>query len=59
VGGESMRRMLKHLMVREHGQGLAEYAFLMVLIALLVMGIITSLGDHVNLIYNDITNLLP
>ncbi|MGE5418221.1 MAG: Flp family type IVb pilin [Acidobacteriota bacterium] len=54
-----MRRMLKRLMIRENGQGLAEYAFLMVLIALILLGVITGMGDHVNLIYENITNRLP
>lgn len=42
----------------EKGQGLVEYALILVLIAIVVIVALTALGGSVGNIFNDITNNL-
>lgn len=42
----------------EKGQGLVEYALILVLIAIVVIVALTALGGGVENIFNDITNAL-
>ena len=44
---------------REEGQGLVEYALILLLIALVVIGALTLAGETLNQTYLDITNAIP
>jgi pilus assembly protein Flp/PilA len=51
-----MKKLIKKMsgfMKNEEGQGLVEYALLLVLIAILAIGAITLLGQKVNNVYNN------
>lgn len=50
--------LLKYLTNRR-GQGLVEYALLLVLIALVLIGIVTFLGQNINNSYSTSINKLP
>jgi len=54
-----MKRMLKKLMVEESGQDLIEYALLAGFISLIAVGAIELVGDGVNQVYTDISQLPP
>jgi pilus assembly protein Flp/PilA len=43
---------------REEGQALVEYALLLALIAVVSIGILTALGQHVSGIFNQVNNKL-
>ena len=43
---------------RERGQGLTEYALILVLVALVVIAILTLLGPQVGNVYSQVTNML-
>ena len=48
------------LLENERGQGLAEYAFILLLIVLVVMGILTALGNLlVTMYYQQIVDNFP
>ncbi len=49
---------LQNLMSREEGQDLVEYALLVALIALVVIGSVTKVGTAVNGIFQNISNSL-
>jgi Flp pilus assembly pilin Flp len=51
--------MLKKLMVEESGQDLIEYALLAGFISLIAVGAIELVGDGVNTVYTDISQLPP
>ena len=40
----------------EEGQGLAEYALILVLIAIVVIAALTTLGSQINTVFGDITS---
>ncbi len=40
----------------EEGQGLAEYALILVLIAIVVIAALTTLGTQINTVFGDITS---
>ena len=42
----------------ERGQGLVEYALILVLIAVVVVLILTNIGTQVNSVFNDVNNAL-
>ena len=41
---------------REEGQGLVEYALILVLIAIVVIVIMSALGDELNSVFSQITS---
>ena len=43
---------------REKGQGLVEYAIILALIAIVVIAVMTTLGQKVNNTFNSISNSL-
>jgi len=51
---------LKHFlgMDREEGQGLVEYALILVLIAIVVIAILTAMGGSINGIFETVNNAL-
>ena len=46
--------MLRNFFAREEGQGLVEYALILVLIAIVVIGILTVLGQQVSRVFSQI-----
>ncbi len=43
---------------REEGQGLVEYALILVLVAIAVIALLTLLGDQVNAVFSRIADAL-
>jgi pilus assembly protein Flp/PilA len=48
--------MLRSFCAREAGQGLVEYALILVLIAIVVIGILTVLGSQVSEVFSEISS---
>ncbi|MFO7171242.1 MAG: Flp family type IVb pilin [Chloroflexota bacterium] len=46
--------MLRSFFAKEEGQGLVEYALILVLIAIVVIGILTLLGNRVSAVFSEI-----
>jgi len=44
---------------KEKGQGLVEYAIILALIAIVVVAVMTYMGNKVNNTFSNIGNLLP
>jgi pilus assembly protein Flp/PilA len=50
--------MLRSFFAKEEGQGLVEYALILVLIAIVVIGILTVLGGQVSEVFSNISSAL-
>ena len=50
--------MLRNFFAREEGQGLVEYALILVLIAIVVIGVLTVLGGKVSSVFQTISRRL-
>ncbi|HEY0602432.1 MAG TPA: Flp family type IVb pilin [Herpetosiphonaceae bacterium] len=50
--------MLRNFFAREEGQGLVEYALILVLIAIVVIAVLTVLGGKVSSVFETIANSL-
>jgi pilus assembly protein Flp/PilA len=48
--------MLRSFFAKEEGQGLVEYALILVLIAIVVIGILTVLGKKVSSVFSNINS---
>ncbi len=48
--------MLRSFFTKEEGQGLVEYALILVLIAIVVIGILTLLGRKVSQVFSQINS---
>jgi pilus assembly protein Flp/PilA len=48
--------MLKSFFAKEEGQGLVEYALILVLIAIVVIGVLTILGNKVSTVFSAINS---
>jgi len=48
--------MLRSFFAKEEGQGLVEYALILVLIAIVVIGILTLLGTRVSAVFSTINS---
>ncbi len=48
--------MLRNFFNREEGQGLVEYALILVLIAIVVIGIVTVLGKQVSTVFSNVNS---
>ncbi len=48
--------MLRNFFAREEGQGLVEYALILVLIAIVVIGILTVLGNRVSAVFSEVNS---
>jgi len=48
--------MLRSFFAKEDGQGLVEYALILVLIAIVVIGILTLLGGRVSQVFSSINS---
>lgn len=49
---------LRELLLREDGQGLVEYALILVLVAIVVIGVLTTMGTKIQAAFQDIVNKL-
>ncbi|NOK57450.1 MAG: Flp family type IVb pilin [Chloroflexi bacterium AL-W] len=50
--------MLRSFFAHEEGQGLVEYALILVLVSVVVMGILLTLGGQVGEVFENISNQL-
>ncbi len=48
--------MLRNFFAREEGQGLVEYALILVLIAIVVIGVLSILGQRVSTVFSQINS---
>jgi pilus assembly protein Flp/PilA len=48
--------MLRNFFAKEEGQGLVEYALILVLIAIVVIGILSLLGGKVSTVFSTINS---
>lgn len=48
--------MLRSFFAKEEGQGLVEYALILVLIAIVVIGILTLLGNRVSGVFSSVNS---
>lgn len=53
-----MLQKISRLLKEDKGQGLVEYALIIALIALVVIGVMTTLGEEVKAIFTRILNTL-
>ncbi len=51
-------RWIKDVFNNEEGQGLVEYGLILALIAVVVIGALTLLGDEVEAIFDEVTDAL-
>ncbi len=58
IRGGAMKELLTRMWRNEDGQDLAEYALLIALIALVVIGAVTLLGTNIQAVFNLIANAL-
>jgi pilus assembly protein Flp/PilA len=49
---------LRELLFREDGQGLVEYALILVLVAIVVIGVLTTMGTKISAAFQDIVGKL-
>ena len=49
---------LRGLLAREDGQGLVEYALILVLVAIVVMGVLFTMGQKIQTAFQDIVTKL-
>jgi pilus assembly protein Flp/PilA len=49
---------LRELLYREDGQGLVEYALILVLVAIVVIGVLTTMGNKISNAFQDIVGKL-
>ena len=50
--------MIRSFFAKEDGQGLVEYALILVLIAIVVIGVLTLLGNKVSRVFSSINSNL-
>jgi pilus assembly protein Flp/PilA len=48
--------MFKHLFAREEGQGLVEYALILFLVAIVVIGVLVLVGGNVGSVFTSISS---
>ncbi len=49
---------LRQLLDRREGQGLVEYALILVLVAIVVIGVLTTMGTRIQAAFQDIVGSL-
>ena len=54
----SAYRRLRERLARQQGQGLVEYALILVLVAIVVIGVLTTLGTRIEAAFGDIVGTL-
>jgi len=53
-----LQMLVNELQKREEGQGLIEYALIVLLIAIVVIVVLTAVGGQINGVFNNIFNTL-
>jgi pilus assembly protein Flp/PilA len=53
--GERIRELIEQLRTREEGQGMVEYALILVLISIVVIVILSTLGKTLNNVYSNVS----
>jgi pilus assembly protein Flp/PilA len=53
---KGVKAMLRSFLAKEEGQGLVEYALILVLIAIVVIGILSLLGGKVSTVFSTINS---
>jgi pilus assembly protein Flp/PilA len=53
-----MKELLQNLWMNDEGQDIAEYALMLAVIAVVVLGAITAIGNNANTIFQQIANAL-
>jgi pilus assembly protein Flp/PilA len=53
-----MKELLQNLWLNDEGQDIAEYALMLAVIAVVVLGAITAIGTNANTIFQQIANAL-
>lgn len=51
--------MLRNFFAREEGQSLVEYALVLVLIAIAVIGILAVLGTNISAVFQRVADAMP
>ncbi len=54
-----MLSLVKRLLVEEEGQGMAEYGLILALIAVVVIGVLATMGDKLQEVFNQVNDKLP
>jgi Flp pilus assembly pilin Flp len=55
---KSMRRMVRNLYSDQRGQGVAEYAIMLVVVFTLTLGAIRAIGSHANEVFRNIASAI-
>lgn len=55
---KTMRRMLRNLRSNQRGQGVAEYAIMLVVVLTLALGAIRAIGSHSNELFRSIVSAI-
>ncbi|WP_245574311.1 Flp family type IVb pilin [Desulfovirgula thermocuniculi] len=53
-GWDAMRELLRRLVKEEDGQGMAEYGLILALVAIVVIGVLTTMGSNLKAIFERI-----
>ena len=53
-----MLEMVKRFIQEEDGQGMTEYGLILALVAIVVIGALTLMGEEINAIFETITNAM-
>jgi len=54
--GERIRELVEKLRDNQEGQGMVEYALILVLISIVVIVILTTLGKNVNNVFSNVSH---
>jgi pilus assembly protein Flp/PilA len=54
--GERIRELAERLRAREDGQGMVEYALILMLVAIVVIVIVSTLGKTVNNVFSNVAH---
>jgi Flp pilus assembly pilin Flp len=55
---KSMRPMVRNLYSDQRGQGVAEYAIMLVVVLTLTLGAIRAIGSHANEVFRNIASAI-
>ena len=53
-----VKNFFNHILRREEGQTLSEYALILVLVVIVVVIVLTALGTQINTVFQNIVNAL-
>jgi pilus assembly protein Flp/PilA len=51
--------MVRSFLSKEEGQGLVEYALILMLVAIVIIGVVTILGSRVSQMFSSVNSGLP